>query len=143
MVSERFAQFRKASPQLETQNSFFSMAVGLVFIANWLCGVDLYTRFPTVYQYMGFFPMWTWGAIYALAGLTHFLSVVFERQKMRKRVLLVKAGLWMFFSVCVIRGDALAFTGWIYLILSFSAAVAFLNLKRRKNESLPHTSFAP
>lgn len=111
---------------LEVQNSSASLVVGLVFIANSLFHGNLYDRFPDTYRFMAFWPSWKWGIVYATFGVIHMLTLYFHKRTLRKSILLIKAGAWIFLGICVVYGDVFASSGWLYFIFATFAAISFL-----------------
>jgi hypothetical protein len=120
---------------LEMQNSVASSTVGLVFIANDLFGGNLYTRFPDTYRYMEqiygvALPAYFWGVIYLAAGITHLVALKLDARTLRKQILWIKSGLWLFLGLCVINGDLYAWAGWVSLLFGIFAATCFLKLRK-------------
>lgn len=141
-IRERLAPWLAVEDRLlEIQNSSASLVVGLLFIADTLFGGNLYGRFPDTYRYMEWLPSWGWGMIYSAAGMLHLLAVTFGFRSIRKQVLWIKGGLWIFIAMCVLIGDAFAASGWIYLIFALFAFRGFLKIKIL-GPSMDHVRFA-
>jgi hypothetical protein len=116
---------------IEIQNSSLCLVVGIVFLLD---GDSLYSRFPDTYRYMEWLPSAVWGAIYTLAGVAHLAALYFGWRMLRKHILLVKCGLWVFLAYCVVSGDPAAVSGYFYVIFAFVAMRAFFRIQVLKIE---------
>lgn len=122
-----------ASSRIETQNSMLSVILGLCFIFTDLFNVStLYERYPDTYKYMEWAPAWIWGVIYSSAGVLHLIALYSRLDWHRKHIVLIKSGLWLFISLCVLQADVFSPSGWCYLVFSYSAIMVFLRLKLSK-----------
>ena len=116
---------------LEVQNSTLSIVAGLVFFCN---GSRLYDRFPDTYRNIEFAPAEMWGAVYFAAGVMHLLCLYTGLKYLRKQVLIIKAGLWVFLGVCVMLSDRYTLAGYVFLILATAAFFSFLRIKILRTE---------
>lgn len=114
------------------------MTVGLVFFADAIFDGNLYTRFPDTYKFMRFLPSAVWGAIYFCAGTTHLLSLRMTDIWVRKHILLLKIGLWIFLAGCVLYGDVYGFVGWLYIVFAVFGFISFLKLRNVSETNLSH-----
>lgn len=127
---------------LEAQNSILSTTVGIIFLADYFFEGNLYTRFPDTYRFMKFIPTIMWGLIYTGAGVAHLYTLYYKHAMLRKNILLVKAGLWVFLGSCVVYGGVYAASGWFYFIFAFFAVTCFFKIKPEDAYDI-HSTLAP
>lgn len=118
---------------VEMQNSIASIMVGCVFFANQIFSGGLETRYEKLYQWLGFLPLWVWGAIFLLAGVIHLSTLFNDKRWLRKQILLIKGSLWVFLGLTVLQGEIFATSGYIYLLFASSALFAFFSISTKKD----------
>lgn len=126
---------QKDGRAVELQNSVASIIVGIVFFADQIMQGGLEARYPQMYNWLAFFPLWVWGTIYICAGVIHIYAVVEDRRWLRKQILLIKGTLWVFLGLVVLQGEIYATSGYCYLLFALSALFAFLSIPN--NEDVP------
>ena len=120
---------------VEAQNSICAIIVGFVFLANTILDGNLYGRFPNTYRYMEHMPSWFWAIIFITLGTIHLIALSKNSRYWRKEILIVKAGMWIFLSICVLTGDSYAASGWIYIIFAVIATRSYLRIHIYKGGS--------
>jgi len=113
---------------LEKQNSGISIINGLIFLVDFLVEGGLFQRAP-VYQYLEWMPTGFWAVICLSLGILHYVSIYARLPSLRKQILWLEGGMWVYLGTCILFADAWRTGSYVYFLYAAFALRSYLRVQ--------------